>query len=369
MEITKENIIQEFESKLEILWWEKLYRARNIMNVFWYYKWERFEWAIKRTMENFWNENIIKKNFFPVERNNTWWRPWRDYLLTKWACYFLIKNCDNRKDEVNILHNYLKETYNNQKIKKDLFLESKNIIFINKLKISLSLLFIFSLVLLTIYFIFDFKNDIKDTKINVYNELKKLENNNLNNPNINTNNEILTNSWNTQDNIELNNEKQIEDFSNKLQKYIWKWGGEKFIEYSNNPRTEFTITLTWTKLIESYFLFWNNSLYKDSCSLLSKKYCNALSKDLTSFKNTWTTTNSWYELVDLYEKVPWIYCVKTKSTLKEDSSNNPLIQIFSYKTFTEEWIEYINWRFCEKIEKNGKNIPCPYKLSNYYCLK
>jgi hypothetical protein len=93
------------------------------------------------------------------------------------------------------LHNYLKETYNNQKIKKDLFLESKNIIFINKLKISLSLLFIFSLVLLTIYFIFDFKNDIKDTnKINVYNELKKLENNNLNNPNINTNNEILTNS-------------------------------------------------------------------------------------------------------------------------------------------------------------------------------
>jgi uncharacterized membrane protein len=95
----------------------------------------------------------------------------------------------------------------NQKIKKDLVMENKNQLFLNKLKISLSLLFVFLLIFLTIYFIFDFKNSIKDNeKINVYNEIKKLETlnqNNPNNPNINTNLE----SQLTENTISVNNEK------------------------------------------------------------------------------------------------------------------------------------------------------------------
>jgi preprotein translocase subunit SecF len=110
----------------------------------------------------------------------------------------------------------LKETFKNQKIKRDLFSQSNNIIFKNNLKVFFSLFFILSLILLTLYFIFDFKNDIKnDEKINVYDQIKKLENENKN---INNNESLIKSSTEVKDNkVE---EKNLEDFSIKLQKYI-----------------------------------------------------------------------------------------------------------------------------------------------------
>lgn len=363
------DIIKEFESKKEEISWTVYYRARNIMKIFWYDKWERFEWAILRTIKSINNEKIENENFHQVERQNTWWRPWKDFLLTKGACYFLIQNCDDRKKEVQIMSKYLKEVYQNQKIKKEL-IEKNQITFIfSNFKVIFSIFFIFIILFLTFYYssssfqryISLKKQEISDIEYiaKLSKEMKKNE--------IKEEKKLQENTWSI---LELNKKTPEELFQESFEFYINKWWEQKYIDLwkTQNSRNDFTIYLSWENLIKSYFLLWNKAFYQDSCSLLSRKYCNSWSKDLSSFSNFWEKTTSWYEVLNVEKKQDWIYCLKINYNLKDDlNKENSITETYNYQTEKINWIEYITGRYCEKIQKNWKNRPCPYKLSNYYC--
>lgn len=362
------DIISQFEFKAENIWWINYYRARNIMKIFWYDKWERFEWAINRTTSKIKDEKVMNDNFFPVEIK-TKWRPWRDYLLTKWACYLLVQNCDDRKQEVQILKKYLWDVYLNQKIKKDLFLEYENKRSYKFLKNIVPLFLLIIILVLTFSFYFDFfkentnsnnQNDIINYVKNKANEIK--DNNFLNEKEAPEN----AFTWN----IISDEEIFIPEvsFQQELNEYINSWWNNNYKDIENlNSRNDFTLSLTWENLVKSYFVLWNNDFFRDSCSLLSQKYCNSWSKNLSSFNSVWEKTKSWYEVLNVEEKEKWIYCVKIKYKLKDDLSDNYIEETYNYQTSTYNWIEYISWRFCEKIKKWEKNIPCPFKLNNYYC--
>lgn len=367
------EIIKEFESKLENISWNKFYRARNIMKIFWYDKRERFEWAILRTIEKIKDEKIIANNFFPVERQKTWWRPWKDYLLTRWACYFLIQNCDERKQEVQIMHKYLKEVYLNQKIKKELREKNKYSWVFSSFKVSIAIFLIFFVLFFTIYYYSTFLKDYFSAKKeefsnkNYISQIKETIKDDENTK-IETEEKIEENTWSLVIPEKTPEEKFLENF----QKYIDKWWDDFYIDLwkTINARNNFTFYLTWEKLIKSYFLLWNNAFYKDACSLLSKKYCNSGSKDLSSFSNFWTKTASWYEVLNVEKKEEWIYCLKIKYNLKEDlKKENSITETYNYHTEKIDGVEYISGRYCEKIEKNGKKIACPFKLTNYYCAE
>lgn len=361
------EIIKEFESKLENISWNKFYRARNIMKIFWYDKRERFEWAILRTMEKVKDDIIVKNNFFPVERQNTWWRPWKDFLLTRGACYFLIQNCDERKQEVQIMSKYLKEVYTNQKIKKEIREKNKYNSVFSSFKVSISIFFILVVLFFTVYYYSAFLRDFFSSKKEQITKNEVSSNTDTEKYFEENEEEVLENTWvivvekSKEDIFNEWFENYLKNATSKIYMNLWK---------TLNPRNDYTIYLAWENLIKSYFLLWNNSLYKDACSLLSKKYCNALSKDLSSFSNFWLKTASWYEVLNVEKKDEWIYCLKIKYNLKEDlKKENAITEIYDYRTTKVDGVEYITSRYCEKIEKNWKNIPCPFKLTNYYCTE
>lgn len=387
------SIIEDFESKIEIVDWKEFYRARNIMNIFWYLKWERFDWAIKRTISKIWDEKLVKENFFPVKDSKTWWRPKEDYLLTRWACFYLIKNCDSRKDEINVLKNYLEWLQKSQKIKKEIESTEKNQFFLPHIKFIFVIIIILTFIFAWVNYFNDVVSNEKiDSKLNSLpkyiseetvkeNEEKLLKN--ITNEEIKSNKEvfkgkrseesiILSNTWIKAENLGLPQETTIseDNFSELISYYIKNWWNNNYISlWNTNSRNSFTKNLSWVNLVRSYFELWNNSFFVDSCSLLSRKYCNSWSKDLSSFSNFFERTNSWYQILDLYKNEWWWYCVKIQYSLKTDKNSSNIIETYNYKTENFNWAEYINWRFCEKIEKNWKNIKCPFELSTYNCIK
>ena len=136
----------------------------------------------------------------------------------------------------------------------------------------------------------------------------------------------------------------------------------------------FSLYLTWTDLIDAYFEFWNKWIYRESCSLLSKKWCLSSSKsDLSDFSNFWKKTKSWYEVIDVYDtwkkndKNNEVFCLKYRYKLKDDTSDGYITEVFNYSVWEVNWVKQIEQRYCEKIDKNWKNRPCPFELKNYYC--
>lgn len=355
------DIISEFESKVQNIWWEKVYSAREIMKIFWYDKWERFYWAILRAKEDLKDENKISKNFFFVTNKGTWWRPKEDVLLTLWACYFVLKRCDSRKENVKILILYLEDILRdkkNKKIKINIWWEKVLITF-----------FIFFLFFSLVFYI---KNYLNYLGIKNENELAFY------------NQKDIEVQREKQEEMEIKNDevisqiKEVQEeytFEDILKNYFDNWIKQVYkVDEDINFRNEFTQSLTWINLIKSFFLFWNNWYYRDSCSLLSKKDCLSASKsNLKDFSNYWEKTKNGYEILDIY-KVDWeltneknIYCVKYKYKLRYDLSENDIIETFNFTTNTKNSFEQIENRFCEKIEKWWKNLKCPFKLENYYC--
>ncbi len=356
------DIISIFESALEENHWEKLFRARIMMKAFWYNKWERFEWAIQRAMDSLADEKK-NENFFPEEKKTTGWRPSRDYLITRGWCYILLKFCDGRKSEVQELKKYLEQLYLNSKIATQKVTDirsKKNKFFTGEVMFLVGILIVFFGTLLYVSKIFHFF-DTPENQFFVPKEfLPKQEI------------QVLEEKYISLDAQTHPTPEQQETMisQNHLQNYIDAWGGKFMwnISSSINPRTDFTQKLDDTDLIEAYFTLWNAWLYHESCSLLQKKSCNAFSKSVSGFANFWEKTTSWHEIIELKKVDEWKYCVKYQYHLKNDKSENFIIETFQYHTQkTSAWWEEITGRFCEKIEKWGRNIVCPFRLNEYVC--
>lgn len=370
------DIILEFESKLKNIWWEKVYSAREIMKIFWYDKWERFYWAISRAKIELKDETKISKNFFYIVNKETWGRPKEDVLLTLWACYLLLKKCDNRKQNIIILLHHLESILKEQKELKKI--DSIKIISLEKIFVIIIVIFLFIswLFYLTTYihyfnidsdnkYLYDvnklnIKEIIKeqihqekvfkeyDDKINDY-KIAKLKQN-----------EPIMNAI-------------IPNIDSKIADYIKNWWSDiKKIHKDFNNRSDFSKKLLWEELIKAYFEFWNKKMYRESCSLLSPKYCLSSSKsNLKSFSNFWEKTKNWYENIEVKKiisnKDKQIYCISYKYKLKYDTSNNFIMETFHYTTEIKDWYEQISQRFCEQISKWWKKINCPFQINTYYC--
>lgn len=368
-------IIQEFESKLKLVWWEKVYCAREIMKIFGYDKWERFLWAINRAKNEINDDKIINDNFYFITNKDTWWRPREDVLLTLWACYFVLKKCDNRKENILImkeyLENLLKEKKSEQKINKIKIPYEKIVFWV--IVIFLILSFIYYITTYLSFFInskniYDFSNFSKELKIQ-----ESIQNSIIKNYE-----ENIFSSWTSMVNQKTGALDWINSWS-ILQKldYLSDYinSGNKnliFFDKQFNYRSDFLKGVYGENLIKYFFDLGNKSFYRDSCSLLSKKLCISNSKwNLKVFSNFWEKTISWNELLEVkkinQEKNKNIYCIKYRYKLKFDTSNNFITETFNYTTEFKNWKEQITQRYCENIEKWWKNIKCPYKLKRYYC--
>lgn len=372
------DLITQFETKLKMIGWEKVFSSREIMEICWYTKWERFYGAIGRALEEI-DEMTKQENFFFVVDSATWGRPKEDVLLTLWGCYLVLKKCDERKENIQILLAYLEELLSpplQDKTHKDSFRFDQ--IFIWLLSLFLVFTFWYYLMNFSEYAYSSKKNHIlKDavTKKDIQVQ-KKLQDDVLlaYDQKIFSAEELLG---------ETIQKPTILSFRDTLKTYIQTLPqnlGMKSLPVSDfidvalgyNKRSEFSKKLLWEDLIIAYFVFWNSEAYRESCSLLSPKYCLSSSKsNLAQFSAFWTKTLGWYENLSV-KKVSqeWdktMYCVSYNYRLKNDTSNEFLYEVFNYTTQTTGGYEQIVGRYCEKIQKWSKNIACPFQLKQYYC--
>lgn len=366
------DIISEFESQLQNIWWEKVYSARGIMHIFWYDKWERFYGAINRAKNDLGDIEKINKNFFFIIEKNTWGRPKWDVLLTLWACYLVLKKCDNRKENIITLSHYLKSILDDEKIK-----EKQSINFNwEKVFIYLCVLFLWVSCILYLKFYFEFDDKyVKNQYIYDLNKIntteliqeKKKEQKVMNE----YDKKISDIKLNQIKNNEVESKWNILDFW--FSEYIKKWWAviKPFHSYFNN-RSEFSQKLVGEELIKSYFEFWNVKMYRESCSLLSKKNCLSSTKSqLKSFAQFWEKTKKWYENIQIQKRDSYlntnIYCVSYSYKLRYDLNDTFITETFQYRTESKDWYEQIIQRLCEQIKKWEKNIKCPFVLNTYYC--
>jgi len=300
--------------------------------------------------------------------------------------YKVLEKCDHTKEPISraksYVNNNLKENYFN----KSWFVTKKLVIqkFI-QIKSNLDIFYIFmiSLILIStgvLYFFSNYSSYFIDLNYKK-NEVPVV---------VNTGNLIINEQNLAKEIVEKevkNQEKNINTIQKNVDIHNFKKDLEKYIKDYNNPqfysknellnnRTDFWYTLTWVNLIESYFTFWNNKLYRESCSLLSSKLCLSASKwNLYSFSKFFDNTKSWFEDVNV-KKVDkknskWedIYCVKYKYKLKDDSSDKYITEVFNYSVSSINWIDQIEQRFCESIDKSWLKRNCPFELKNYFCEK
>lgn len=373
------DIIQEFESKIKIIGWEKVYSAREVMKIFWYDKWERFLWAIHRAMSEIIEQKKRDENFVFITDRATWGRPKEDVLLTLWACYFVLQKCDDRKENVIILKEYLNEILSQKKYnqKNNTFFKNINM---EKIFVIFSVVFLIFSVMFYVKNYTDFlyvKNSSNILQYTVtHKELSEQKNKQ----------EIVLKEYDQKifspdssvvsPQIILTPQNILKDYITQIpfqwvSKSFELWEYQKFID-GFNLRTTMMQTFSWVSLVEAYFELWNNKAYRDSCSLLSTKMCLSWSKtNLIDFSNFWEKTLAWYNVkeVKLVQESDEknIYCVQYRYKLKNDVSNESITETFNFTTQKKWWYEQIVWRFCEKIDKWWRQIKCPFELQTYYC--
>ena len=99
------NTILDDETTVE--YW----RARDLMPLLGYTRWENFNNAIQRAMESCETSGINVSDHFrdvtkmvPLGSGSA--RPVSDYMLTRYACYLIAQNGDPRKDEIAFAQSY-----------------------------------------------------------------------------------------------------------------------------------------------------------------------------------------------------------------------------------------------------------------------
>lgn len=389
--MSKNRIFEVFKNKDKQ---EEFYLARDVMKAFWYLKWERFFWVINRA-----KQECIKKWFNPdkffieLEPISTWWRPKKNFKLTRYACYLIAMKWDSKKQEIQnareyfgVVKNY--KTRNNKKHVEDCIKtkkEDKNTKINSKINIKIKNLFIYFFLLILVFVIpyillnkIDFQIIKQEEKVNKQ-ELW-IDNNSNNNkewlPKVDKliKEEENKDKENQKIDIDSLNTISLEDKIKHL--YLNKAIKDNYKEsFENNYRDNFTAKLFWKDLIKSFFIFWNNKLYKQSCSLFSINKCsvNNLYK-WDSFSNYWEKTKEGYnlsyikEIEDLSNNGEKIYCTKISYKLKYDLNPNSIEEVVQYRTIIrDDWTEEIVSRVCESIKKWDRNLKCPIKAKTLYC--
>ena len=99
------NTILDDETTVE--YW----RARDLMPLLGYTRWENFNNAIQRAMESCETSGVNVSDHFrdvtkmvPLGSGSE--RPVADYMLTRYACYLIAQNGDPRKDEIAFAQSY-----------------------------------------------------------------------------------------------------------------------------------------------------------------------------------------------------------------------------------------------------------------------
>lgn len=389
-----DKIISDFESKKVIIWWEKYFPAREIMQVAWYYKWERFYWVIQKSVSLEKNKDFLEKHFLFQTIKNTGWRPKENVYLTLEGCYSVFKNADNRKNEIIVLLDYLKNEIlkNTQNDKKVVFSKYS---FKNILLILLGFCVSISIILWFLYKIWYFnweklvsqketKKEMDDVILKDFSNFNKyipgavpediqqklnqkykddIETQKLEEEKLKQKEEAdkLKQEEELKKQQEESKKTSLEQIKNAYLYKIYDWF---------NLRSDFTRYLSGSELINNYFTFWNNKMFRDACSLLSKKWCITNNNfEWYSFIKQWEKVDNWYEILSIQEKdkEKGYYCVKYRYKLKNDLSDWYITETFNY-VLNKVWDSYeISKRLCEKIEKDWRKIPCPFELNQYYC--
>ncbi len=125
------------EIKMEDGTWFEFWSARDLMVSLGYKKWQKFEWVLEKAIVaciNSWHE--AEKHFLPepVKTSELWWRPWKNFFLTRYACYLIAQNWDSRKQEVSLAQTYFASQTRKQEIAEQEIEENKRLVAREKLK-------------------------------------------------------------------------------------------------------------------------------------------------------------------------------------------------------------------------------------------
>gem|GEM_PF-1226645 len=332
---------------------ESFYSARDMILLCGYDKWERFRGCIDKTIKGVKDEKLIPKEevkkHFLFKTTNTGGRPKEDILLSLWAVEQLLTYCDERKEEVSDMKQIVsdirsgkEDTSSPQSPETESF--GGNFLFI--VIAILALLFGAG-----IYF----SSTLTQKQVITEEE----------------NDEIFTQQQKELEEIQKYEISQhLQKYSPELEDYIEQvpqnpTGGGEIVardieEYQQenpdfNYRTEFVNRLAGEKLIEAFFAFGNEKLYRDACGILTPNACNPRADDLSPFSRFWNRTVNGYENISISHvqdnDQEQIYCVTYTYKLRDDLVDADIMEIFHFNTYKDGDLEQITGRYCESVEK------------------
>lgn len=136
------DIIQQVQKTFEDIKLEdetgfEFWSARDLMSALGYAKWQRFEEVIEKAVNscnNSWNNSDYHFLPEPVKTSQTGGRPWKDFLLTRYACYLIAQNGDSRKQEIALAQTYFASQTHKLEIHEKNIEEEKRLVARSKLK-------------------------------------------------------------------------------------------------------------------------------------------------------------------------------------------------------------------------------------------